>query len=107
MFDMKDSPESVYDFLSSMLSEKGRSQKTVFQYYHDLRTYGRYLEVSHSGADEHRIGEIAFGSVPDSLMTGARHQRFSSVPQLGFAKQAIRRKQKAFGAQVVLQIPRS
>lgn len=71
MFDMKDSPESVYDFLTAMLSEKGRSQKTVFQYYHDLRTFARYLEMSKKGADTTRIGDIEFSSVPDSLLTGA------------------------------------
>lgn len=93
MFDMKDSPESVYDFLSSMLSEKGRSQKTVFQYYHDLRTYGRYLEVSHSCADEHRIGEIAFGSVPDSLMTGATRKDIRGF--LVYLNSALQNKQSA------------
>lgn len=71
MFDIKDSPESVYDFLTSMLSEKGRSQKTVYQYYHDLRTFARYLEMSKNGADSARIGEIEFSSIPDSLLTCA------------------------------------
>lgn len=93
MFDMKDSPESVYDFLSSMLSEKGRSQKTVFQYYHDLRTYGRYLEVSHGNTDEQRIGDIAFESIPDSLLTGATRKDIRGF--LVYLNQVMQNKQSA------------
>ncbi len=43
MIDYSDAPSCVQEFLNYKRITQNRSEKTVFQYYHDLRTFGRYL----------------------------------------------------------------
>ena len=65
MFDTNNSPDCVSDFLEH-LSLKGRSEKTIFQYYHDLRTFARYMACT-KAPDKYDInapGEIDFSKIP-------------------------------------------
>ncbi len=73
MFDINDAPSCVLEFLQYMLTQKGRSQKTVYQYYHDLRTFARYLACAKEPKkyDINRPGDIIFSSVTDDMILGA------------------------------------
>ena len=44
-FDYSDAPECVRRYLNYKATAQNRSKKTVFQYYHDLRTFARFLLI--------------------------------------------------------------
>ena len=67
----EDAPMCVKHFLNYKLSIQNRSKLTVFNYYHDLRTFARYLLVTKS--DDNRyvgkaIDEIPFSDASDELL---------------------------------------
>jgi len=43
VIDYNDAPECVKKYLNYKSGVQSRSNKTVFQYYHDLRTFGRFM----------------------------------------------------------------
>lgn len=70
MIDFNDSPECVRKFLNYKLSIQARSKKTVFQYYHDLRTYARFLLKSKYSEKYKKMSydEIEFMDASDDLL---------------------------------------
>lgn len=63
MYDYKDAPTIVQEFLSYKLTAQNRSRKTVFQYYHDLRTFTRYLLKN---KDISKYAKYVFEEIPFS-----------------------------------------
>lgn len=69
-----DAPQSVRDFLNHKLVNQGKSKKTCYQYYHDLRTFFRFLLCDRdpiqygNRADE----DIPFSDVTDELIAGVQ-----------------------------------
>ncbi len=63
MNDYSDAPEIVQRFLDYKLTTQNRSKKTVFQYYHDLRTFTRYLLLQ---SNEDKYSKIDFSEIPFS-----------------------------------------
>ena len=68
--DFSDAPSSIQNFLEYLIATKGRSQNTVFQYYHDLRTFFRYMlkvrhPVKYNGYSE---GDLSFNEVDNKLV---------------------------------------
>lgn len=68
-----DAPEIVGKFLKYKRTIQNRSAKTVFQYYHDLRTYTRFLlwwnnKDKYSKAE---LSEIPFSDADDDLLLKA------------------------------------
>jgi len=61
-------PEIVQKFLKYKQQTQNRSKKTVFQYYHDLRTYARYLLIRKCGYSYEGFGEIPFSDASDDLL---------------------------------------
>ena len=68
--DFSDAPSSVQKFLEYLIVSKGRSPNTVFQYYHDLRTFFRYmLKVRHPGKyKDYAEGDLSFNEVNNKLV---------------------------------------
>lgn len=63
-----DAPQLVLNFLSYKGTIQGRSEQTVFQYYHDLRHFFRYVlknKYKERYADK-EIGEIPFSDCTDT-----------------------------------------
>lgn len=73
MIKYDDAPSTVQSFLEYKRIVQNRSQKTVFQYYHDLRTYGRFLLLKETSRkyDESEFNEIPFYDVKDELLLAA------------------------------------
>ena len=70
MQDYSDAPSLVRKYLNYKDTAQNRSQKTVFQYYHDLRTFSRFLLVykipdKYSSAE---FGEIPFSDMTDDML---------------------------------------
>ena len=55
-----EAPELLKDFLGYMQNIKGKSQKTVDEYYLDLRTFLRYIKILKKKVDR----EIEFSKIP-------------------------------------------
>jgi len=53
-----DMPDVVAEFLNYMLTIKNKSEKTVLEYYYDLRTFLRYIKIIRYSADENEFDEI-------------------------------------------------
>ncbi len=73
MYDYSDAPEIVQRFLNYKLTVQNRSVKTVFQYYHDLRTYARFLLIN-KNADKYsgiELSEISFSDASSELLINA------------------------------------
>ncbi len=68
--DFTDAPTSIQNFLGHLIVNKGRSKNTVFQYYHDLRTFFRYmLKIRHPKKfDGYAEGDLSFHEVDDKLV---------------------------------------
>ena len=69
-YDYSDAPRIVQDFLNYKLSIQNRSKLTVFNYYHDLRTFARYLLVMQDN-DKYAgnpFEEIPFSDATDEMM---------------------------------------
>lgn len=69
-FDYSDAPDCVCRFLKYKLTIQVRSKLTVFNYYHDLRTFARFLlqkqhEETYRNVDFH---EIPFSDADDKLL---------------------------------------
>ena len=76
MQDFSDAPTIVKKFLNYKDSAQNRSQKTVFQYYHDLRTYARFLLLKsfpekYSCID---FNEISFSDASDDLLINIKSE---------------------------------
>lgn len=50
---MKEAPNIIKEFLGYMQTIKGKSEKTVDEYYIDLRTFFRYIKISKGLIDSH------------------------------------------------------
>lgn len=70
MNEYSDAPKIVQQFLDYKLSAQNRSIKTVFQYYHDLRTFTRYLLLTkyESRYSDMDFSEIPFSDADDDLL---------------------------------------
>ena len=76
MQDFSDAPRIVDKFLSYKDTTQNRSKKTVFQYYHDLRTFARFLLLKYnkdkySGVE---FGDISFSDADDDLLINAKRE---------------------------------
>ncbi len=73
MVDFDESPECVRKYLNYKLSVQARSKKTVFQYYHDLRTFARFMLKSKFPKDYKQFAyeEISFEEASDDLLLRA------------------------------------
>ncbi len=76
MNDFSDAPEIVQKFLNYKRSVQNRSSKTVFQYYHDLRMFARFMLLNYHKADYDGIefNEIPFSDAADSLLIKAKSE---------------------------------
>ncbi len=65
-----DAPQSVRDFLSYKRITQGRSEKTCFQYYHDLRSFFRYLLTVRypTKFDGYSPDDLPFSEVDDEMV---------------------------------------
>lgn len=72
-YDYSDAPDCVQDFLTYKGTIQGRSNLTVFNYYHDLRTFARFLLLKYH--KEHYADtdfrEIPFADADNELMLHA------------------------------------
>ncbi len=66
--DYSDAPELVQNFLRYKLTIQNRSKLTVMQYYHDLRTFFRYIVKTKNPGKYSEVdyGDISFAEVTDS-----------------------------------------
>ena len=74
MIDYSDAPEIIQRFLKYKRTAQNRSSKTVFQYYHDLRTYTRFLLLK-SNRDKYSdmdFNEIPFSDATDELIINVK-----------------------------------
>lgn len=69
-----DAPQVVQNFLKYKQSTQNRSKKTVFQYYHDLRTYSRFLLIRRGLASKESFAEISFADATDELLLTANSE---------------------------------
>jgi len=74
--DYSDAPQLVQSFLSYKSAIQNRSKKTVFQYYHDLRTFFRYIlkEKYKNKYSEKDFAEIPFSEVSDNDVTSVNSE---------------------------------
>lgn len=72
-FDYSDAPECVRKYLSYKSTVQNRSKKTVFQYYHDLRTFARFmLCMKHPDRfDKKNLDDIEFACADCELLLSA------------------------------------
>ena len=70
-----DAPQTVLNFLSYKGSIQGRSDQTVFQYYHDIRHFFRYI-LMHKYPDRYdcEITEIPFSDCTDEDVKSVTHK---------------------------------
>ncbi len=73
-YDFSDAPSTVIKFLDHMIVNKGRSKNTAFQYYHDLRSFFRYLlKIRHPKKyADYFEGDLSFHEVDDKLVTSVK-----------------------------------
>lgn len=53
-----DAPQTVRNFLSYLINIKGKSEKTIHEYYYDLRTFFRFMKCKHSLASFDKFDNI-------------------------------------------------
>lgn len=72
-YNYDDAPELVRKFLNYKLAIQNRSKLTVFNYYHDLRTFSRYLLLKKNPDKYSEIpfDSIAFSDADDELLKSA------------------------------------
>lgn len=85
-YNYSDAPKCVQDFLRYKLVIQARSKLTVFNYYHDLRTFARFLMVDKGYKD---VIDIPFDKIPfsyadDDLLKKATYDDIMNF--LAFAK---------------------
>jgi len=61
MQNFDDAPKIVDEFLKYKQSAQNRSAKTVYQYYHDMRTFARYLLLM---SDKAKYSAMDFSEIP-------------------------------------------
>ncbi len=68
--DYNDAPELVTEFLSYKLVNQGKSEKTCFQYYHDLRSFFRFLLVTKykSKYGDYEAEDLSFSEATDKMV---------------------------------------
>ena len=62
-YDYSDAPNVVRNFLNYKLTIQGRSKLTVFNYYHDLRTFARFLLLTNN---KEKYSDVDFEKIPFS-----------------------------------------
>ena len=74
MVDYSDAPQIVQKYLKYKRTAQNRSAKTVFQYYHDLRTYARFLLIKSNAAKYRDIefNDIPFSDASDELLINVK-----------------------------------
>lgn len=76
IFIYDDAPDCVKRFLNHKASIQNRSKLTILNYYHDLRTFARYMLMTYQ--NEKYAGrsfeEIPFSDATDELLLNANHQ---------------------------------
>ena len=74
--DYSDAPECVKNFLTYKSAIQNRSKKTVFQYYHDLRTFARYLLTVNYPDKFHKsdLENIEFSCADDDLLLAVKKE---------------------------------
>lgn len=72
--DYNDAPELVSEFLSHKLVNQGKSEKTCFQYYHDLRSFFRYLLITkyEKQYGDYDPGDLSFSEVTDDMVLSVK-----------------------------------
>ncbi|MBR5308660.1 MAG: tyrosine recombinase XerC [Clostridia bacterium] len=72
--DFSDAPSLVVDFLDNMLLYKGRSANTVFQYYHDLRSFFRFLLIKRKPKEfgDYLPGDLSFSEIDDKMVLSVK-----------------------------------
>ncbi len=82
MTDYSDAPECVRKFLNYKSGVQNRSKKTVFQYYHDLRTFARFL-LCRRYPDKYKkqtLESICFADADNNLLiTASREDIFEFI----------------------------
>lgn len=58
-----DMPDIVVEFLNYMLTIQNKSEKTVQEYYYDLRTFLRYIKIIKYNADENKFDELSVNDI--------------------------------------------
>ena len=66
--DLDKLPGFFKDFITYMLAIKGKSEKTVNEYYFDIRTFLRYMLVLYNEATIEKFEEISIKDFPVSLL---------------------------------------
>ncbi len=74
----EDAPQTVLNFLSYKGTIQGRSEKTVFQYYHDLRHFFRYV-VKSKYPERYRNKEILEISISDCTDEDVRNVKSKDI----------------------------
>ncbi|MCR5352978.1 MAG: tyrosine recombinase XerC [Clostridiales bacterium] len=75
-FDYSDAPDTVRRFLNYKLVIQARSNLTVFNYYHDLRTFSRFMLIR---KDKSKYSGVEFENIPfsdatDELLKGVKSE---------------------------------
>lgn len=94
-----DAPKSVREFLAYKMNSQGRSPQTCFQYYHDLRSFFRFMLVSRypKKYGDYEPDDLSFNEVDDKLVysvkaTDINDFMFYCQKQRGNAEAARNRK---------------
>ena len=61
---LADAPYYLKDFITYMETIKGKSSKTVDEYFFDLRTFLRYMKVLKNQASIENFDEISISDIP-------------------------------------------
>ena len=66
---LEESPQIIKEFLGYMQTIKGKSEKTVNEYYIDLRTFFRYIKLSKGLANNsEQFNEIDISDIDIELI---------------------------------------
>lgn len=68
--DYNDAPNLVTEFLTYKIVNQGKSEKTCFQYYHDLRSFFRYLLVTKykNKYGDYEADDLSFSEATDEMV---------------------------------------
>ncbi len=64
----QDMPQTIRNFFSYMSNIKGKSDKTVHEYYYDLRTFFRFMKCSRGLADFENFDELDCSDISDDFI---------------------------------------
>ncbi len=72
--DYSDAPECVRQYLNYKSGTQNRSKKTIFQYYHDLRTFARFMlkRTMPEIYKQHDYEDISFSEADSNLLLTAK-----------------------------------